>query len=344
MAMAMAMAVSIADAAPSLFPSSSWLIHRKLSQKVESRDLIRNRTFWTYVLKTNTQLTSPRKRLHFFARGRLHNKTFVDITDAGIRKICKVGSNHSILEKVEVVRLSERANALPLKKNSGTNVEDDLPRPGSVVFRRNVSETRIEFHTTLESLGLAKVSSDQSRAMAVSEGFATGIAESGTPVGIVVDVMKEGRDFRLRGCVKTVLALCCNRCLSSMAEPIFGDFDLLLTEKPVKQPTEPTIGVVLGADKERSPDEVGDVGELDLDLDDKLHFPRHAKEVDISTYIRDTIHLEIPFMSLCHAFCKGLCLDCGVNLNITVCKCPTRTAKPAFGVLEQLKKQMKEQQ
>jgi uncharacterized metal-binding protein YceD (DUF177 family) len=185
----------------------------------------------------------------------------------------------------------------------------------------------------------------------------------GTPVQISVDVTKEGRDYRVDGIIRTSLAMVCNRCLAPVAERIFASFNLRLTEAPVLEPTQPNLGVVLGRDeaslwKAEADDEAR--AELDIDLDDKLHFPKDQKELDLSKYLRDTIHLEIPAKSLCDSACPGLCLGCGVNLNTTVCRCGKSQKKQSaaameemlgmnknkdiWGPLEQLKQQLKEQQ
>jgi hypothetical protein len=149
--------------------------------------------------------------------------------------------------------------------------------------------------------------------------------------------------------INTVFA----RCLAPVAERVFATFNLTLTMNPVSEPPQQTVGVVLGADTSNKYGFEGDEDDegeavLDLDLDDKLHFPLDAKEVDISKYLRDTIHLEIPSSSLCDPSCKGLCIDCGVNMNKTVCKCAGKTVKSTrqhvWGPLEQLKKQIEEQQ
>ena len=151
------------------------------------------------------------------------------------------------------------------------------------------------------------------------------------------------------------------RCLAPVAERMFASFNLLLTEAPVKEPTKPNLGVVLGNDVNiwRAEDDDNVVDELDIDLDDKLHFPRDQKELDISKYLRDTIHLEIPAKSLCDSTCSGLCEGCGVNLNNTACRCGKKKLQNAmnmeeilgmgrkkdiWGPLEQLKKQLEEQQ
>ena len=122
-------------------------------------------------------------------------------------------------------------------------------------------------------------------------------------------------------------------------------FSLLLTSVPVQEPTQRHLGVVLGQEKQfnyswggaSADEEAGSVpGEpsavLDLDLDDKLFFPPDQSEIDISKHIRDAVHLEVPLKVLCSAgsSCKGVCLDCGVNLNTSPCACSSaRGSYPA---------------
>ena len=87
------------------------------------------------------------------------------------------------------------------------------------------------------------------------------------------------------------------------------------------EPTKTRLGVVLGGDSMMPDEEIDLEDVLDLDLDDKLHFPRTDKFIDISKYIRDTVHLEMPLQCLCDLHCKGKCIDCGINLNQDSCKC-----------------------
>ncbi|KAG6542175.1 hypothetical protein Mapa_016407 [Marchantia paleacea] len=247
-----------------------------------------------------------------------------------------------------------KQSALPLDRASiegetdTDEQEDEEPWLGAVVFKRSSTQTHYEFQTSLERLGLAVLSSDASRSLANSIGIVSKTSESGavqdtvTTVGISIDVSREGRDLRLDGLVRTAISLCCNRCLSPVVERVFADFSLLLTEKVVKEPTQQRIGVVIGENPYHAPDD--DADDLDLDLDDKLQFPRDHKEVDLSKYLRDTVHLEIPSKSLCSADCSGLCLTCGVNLNKSTCKCVDVKVKPSWGPLEQLKRQLEEEE
>lgn len=143
---------------------------------------------------------------------------------------------------------------------------------------------------------------------------------------------------------------------------MFANFSVLLSENPVEEPAQRSLGVVLGGNSRiwgiEADDDSGEA-ELDLDLDDKLHFPVDVKEIDLSKYLRDTIHLEIPSKSLCDSGCQGLCIGCGTNFNIAACKCRirkksknmnledimgTNKRKDIWGPLDQLKKQLEEQE
>ncbi|CAK9880851.1 unnamed protein product [Sphagnum jensenii] len=248
-------------------------------------------------------------------------------------------------------------NALPVRETEKNEEEADTPWEGAIIFKRSAVQAQVDYVTSLERLGLSILSSELSRALALSMGLLDELEseteELITPVQISIDASREGRDIQLDGIIRTAFGLVCNRCLAPVAERVFATFNLTLTTNPVSEPPQQTVGVVLGADTSNKYGFEGDEDDegeavLDLDLDDKLHFPLDAKEVDISKYLRDTIHLEIPSSSLCDPSCKGLCIDCGVNMNKTVCKCAGKkvksTRQDVWGPLEQLKKQMEEQQ
>lgn len=253
-----------------------------------------------------------------------------------------------------------QCNALPANAVEGDE-EEGTPWEGAVMFRRSATQSRFDYATTLERLGLARFSSERAISVATDMGL-TSDGVAGTPVQISVEVTKQGRDFQVDGVIRTALALVCNQCLAPAAERIYASFNLLLTEALVKEPTQRNLGVVLGEDVHIWRAEANEKAEpeLDIDLDDRLHFPRDQKELDLSKYLRDTIHLEIPAISSCVSTCAGLCIGCGVNLNNSACRCgKKKKAQNAmdmeenlgmnrrtdiWGPLEQLKKQLEEQQ
>ena len=50
-------------------------------------------------------------------------------------------------------------------------------------------------------------------------------------------------------------------------------------------------------------------------------FDDNKNEIDLSNVVRDTLLLEKPLKTICNKNCKGLCSNCGSNLNFEDCKC-----------------------
>jgi len=46
-----------------------------------------------------------------------------------------------------------------------------------------------------------------------------------------------------------------------------------------------------------------------------------SKELDISKLLWDEVILNLPLQVLCNEDCKGLCPNCGINLNVETCNC-----------------------
>uniref|UniRef100_A0ACD5ZCK7 Uncharacterized protein n=1 Tax=Avena sativa TaxID=4498 RepID=A0ACD5ZCK7_AVESA len=208
--------------------------------------------------------------------------------------------------------------------------EEDSPWEGALVYRRDAAAQHVEYATTLERLGLADLSSAHSRARAAAMGILrpstkAKAPETTTPVLVSVDVARRRGRLRLDGIVRTVITLGCYRCADPAPEGIFANFSLLLTEDPVEEPDVVDLGTVYEEDRTKFPSVTGsqDEDDQDIDWDDRLHFPAGEKEIDISKHIRDIIHLEITLDAFCSATCKGLCLTCGANLNMSTCSCGT---------------------
>ncbi|PPD66627.1 hypothetical protein GOBAR_DD36495 [Gossypium barbadense] len=213
------------------------------------------------------------------------------------------------------------------------NVES--PWEGAVMYKRNPSVTHMEYCTTLERLGLGKLSSvvSKSRASLMGLRVTKDVKDfpDGTPVQISID-----------GIVKTVITLGCNRCGEPAAECIFSNFSLLLTENPIEEPEIIDIGATFeqGFKSSYASNQAED-DDASIDWDDRLYFPPERKEIDISKHIRDLVHLEITINAVCDPSCKGICLECGTNLNTCSCSCSDNVKDNTFGPLGILRKQMK---
>lgn len=134
------------------------------------------------------------------------------------------------------------------------------------------------------------------------------------------------------------------RCGEPAADCIYTNFSLLLTQDPIEEPELIDMGVIFGEDKSKpfpTDEEGDDEDEASINLEDRLYFPPEEKEIDISKHVRDLVHLEITISAVCDPNCKGLCLQCGTNLNTGSCSCgEEQVEKKVRGPLGNLRKQM----
>ena len=100
----------------------------------------------------------------------------------------------------------------------------------------------------------------------------------------------------------TIASLICDRCGEEFNENISGSYSVMFIQRESPLPGE-------------------------MPGDDLRTFTPGQQELDISTEIRDALILAIPNKFLCKADCKGLCLNCGTNLNISECKCNENKTK-----------------
>lgn len=131
----------------------------------------------------------------------------------------------------------------------------------------------------------------------------------------LVDLSRHGHDILVRGSLSGQMKLACSRCLEAFTAPAAIDFDLLLAPGPPGAQVE---------DEELSA--------TDLDLDYYT-----GESVDLESLLREQIILMLPLKPLCEEGCKGLCPQCGANLNRETCHCKTDAVNSPFAHLAKLK-------
>ncbi|MDO8461363.1 MAG: DUF177 domain-containing protein [Deltaproteobacteria bacterium] len=78
--------------------------------------------------------------------------------------------------------------------------------------------------------------------------------------------------------------------------------------------------------------------ESELDQDD-LNFSFYRnEEIDLSSIVHEQILLETPIQYLCKEDCKGLCPQCGQNLNQSTCSCLPKQRPSPFSALKKIVK------
>jgi len=59
--------------------------------------------------------------------------------------------------------------------------------------------------------------------------------------------------------------------------------------------------------------------------------------LDLAPLVREEVLIASEYNVLCREDCKGLCMDCGTNLNIEDCACPDDDIDPRFAQLKVLR-------
>ena len=141
------------------------------------------------------------------------------------------------------------------------------------------------------------------------------------PVELSLAVEKAGGDvFRVSGRAQTRFELECGRCLEPFEMTFDATFDLRYV------PQEHNAG-----EGER------EIGEDDL----TTAFYREGM-LDLIDLLREQFQLALPMKPLCAEACRGLCPDCGANLNRTQCDCAPKWEDPRLAPLKGLLNRPKE--
>jgi uncharacterized protein len=97
--------------------------------------------------------------------------------------------------------------------------------------------------------------------------------------------------------------------------------------------------VNFGRDFDEWYEQIYQIGPGTLDADDEVEIlPENSVEIDISKAIRDAMILARPMQLLCRESCKGLCPNCGIDLNHNSCNCGTERIDPRLAKLKTLLK------
>ena len=58
--------------------------------------------------------------------------------------------------------------------------------------------------------------------------------------------------------------------------------------------------------------------------------------IDLAPLVHDAVFLELPLTPLCRETCRGLCVQCGIDLNDDTCECPA-PVDPRWAKLTELR-------
>ena len=141
------------------------------------------------------------------------------------------------------------------------------------------------------------------------------------PVELVVDVTRLGdHAFGLSGRARTKLQVDCSRCVEPFDVPVDAVFDLRYVPQS----------------------ENAGAGEIEVGEDDLATAFYREGMVDLIELLREQFVLALPMKPLCEEACKGLCPECGTNLNKMQCDCAPKWEDPRLAPLKSLLSKTKE--
>jgi len=134
-------------------------------------------------------------------------------------------------------------------------------------------------------------------------------------VAVDVRVNPSGERWYVIAEVEGDFPFTCDRCGATYPGRLVGDFMLVVLAKAG-----------------------GDLGPEDSD--EVVLLPSGVQEIDISGQVREALLLALPMRLLCREDCRGLCPECGADLNEGPCDCRREAADPRWGPLQELKRKL----
>jgi uncharacterized protein len=121
--------------------------------------------------------------------------------------------------------------------------------------------------------------------------------------------------IRITGEIETKVEMVCARCLEPVVDEVHRSLDLFYS--PLPQGERPEEAQLKEGDAE-----IGFYQGEGLFLADVL---------------REQVLLALPMKVICRSDCRGLCSNCGANLNHEECRCETHPTDPRLAPLARLK-------
>jgi uncharacterized protein len=147
-----------------------------------------------------------------------------------------------------------------------------------------------------------------------------GLFRIASPLELEVQFNLPRPQVLMKGSCAVTLELACVRCLKEFVWPLEVRFSYIFWPKSKESHVE---------DRELGAEDI------------EVVYYKEGEAVDLRPLVAEQIYLNAPQYPYCRESCKGLCGQCGANLNEQACSCAERlkneTLSP-FSVLKKLKK------
>ena len=125
-------------------------------------------------------------------------------------------------------------------------------------------------------------------------------------------LQQTGKFVEVDGHLEAVVALKCGRCLQCFEHPLSEDFSLTFVPQ-------------------------GDEGEIEEEVEleaDELGLITYKDEIlELHDPLQEQLLMAVPISPICNTSCRGLCLECGSDLNREKCGCIKKIFNNKFTAL-----------
>jgi len=135
-----------------------------------------------------------------------------------------------------------------------------------------------------------------------------------SPARVTLRIDKIGPEVFARGNIMTTIDLQCGRCLRSFVKNM--DVNVNVVYHPVEE--------LKGEERHEIRDDELDMGFYQGD------------ELDVRDLVAEQLLLNVPMKPLCSEACKGICPNCGMDLNVGTCSCERKGTDPRLEILRKL--------
>lgn len=142
------------------------------------------------------------------------------------------------------------------------------------------------------------------------------------PLRAHLTILPADGGWLVRGTLAGEVVLPCNRCAEDAVAELTAAFEEF-EELPEKEEGIPVSG---GA----GPDAA-------QPSESRIFYERNAPMLDLASICWEEFVLALPVNPLCGPDCKGLCPQCGANLNVAPCSCSRDEGDPRLAVLRGLR-------
>jgi uncharacterized protein len=164
------------------------------------------------------------------------------------------------------------------------------------------------------------------------QGSDTGFRTDG-PARLRASFQKVSGGVLLKAEVSPHVMAPCKRCLRDVWMDLRVSFTLNLVPDAAPGLEDGEDGE--GAERDASAQKRDSAGSFALADADREPFD--GRTIDLDPIVREQVLLALPVSVLCREDCKGLCAQCGQNLNEAECGCERKVVDPRLAVLRTIK-------